>query len=239
MKSSTSRVQIVNLTDGCDMKTAATAVWGRALLPGRSRYNVEWQPRWCRRRETAVSNTTVKEVVIKLQREVATVVLSNVETLNFSSLGWSVGDAKCLAKALPHCWRLKSLNVTDNALGRAGAEVLAEAIAANGVLIALDLTQNAIGSDGAAAIAKALAANRVLTSLSLACNKIGVDGASAIAAAVEANGTLTTLNLDVNKIGPKGAAALVKALEAGGGVLTTLPASVTRVRPRSPKLSGC
>ena len=169
-----------------------------------------------------LTNGKDKEVVIKLQREVATVVLSNVETLNFSSLGWSAGDAKCLAKALPHCWRLKSLNVTDNALGRAGAEILAEVIAANCVLIALDLTQNAIGSDGAAAIAKALAANRVLTSLSLACNKIGVDGASAIAAAVEANGTLTNLNLDVNKIGPKGAAALVKALEVGGGTLTTL-----------------
>lgn len=80
----------------------------------------------------ALTNGKDKEVVIKLQREVATTVLGGVESLDFSSLGWGPSDAELIVKALPLCTRLATLNISYNQIADQGAALICEALRGNG-----------------------------------------------------------------------------------------------------------
>lgn len=62
----------------------------------------------------------------------------------------------------------------------------------------LDLSNNAIGDDMAVCLAHALKDNRTLTSLNLRRNAIRKEGMIALADAMEVNDTLVELNISEN-----------------------------------------
>ena len=83
----------------------------------------------------ALTNGADCAVVTNLQRQVATIVLKGVDSLDFSSLGWDANAAQQLVKALPWCGRLRTLNVSSNNFGTEGAEHVAELLKDNKTLI--------------------------------------------------------------------------------------------------------
>ena len=81
-----------------------------------------------------LTNGADRAVVTDLQRKVATIVLRGVGSLDFSSLGWDANAAQQLARALPWCGRLHTLNVSLNRLGAEGAKHVAEKLKDNKTL---------------------------------------------------------------------------------------------------------
>ena len=76
-----------------------------------------------------LTNGKDKEVLLRLQAAVATTVLGSVREMSFAGLGWGDEDAALLAKALPMCGQLVSLDLVRNPFGGGdGAQRLAAAL---------------------------------------------------------------------------------------------------------------
>ena len=76
-----------------------------------------------------LTNGKDKEVLLRLQAAVATTVLGSVREMSFAELGWGDEDAVLLAKALPMCSQLVSLDLVRNPFGGGdGAQRLAAAL---------------------------------------------------------------------------------------------------------------
>ena len=89
---------------------------------------------------------------------------------------WGVADVVELCEVLPRFAALRTLDLSHNKIGPAGASALSEALKVNPVLTELNLFNNGIGVDGASngakAIAEALKVNPVLTKLDLQYNSL-------------------------------------------------------------------
>jgi Ran GTPase-activating protein (RanGAP) involved in mRNA processing and transport len=125
--------------------------------------------------------------------------------------------------------RMTSLNLSDNAIGPAGATALADAMRLNSTIMALDIGRNEIGAIGARSIASALRTNTTLTDLDLRFNTIENRGAENIASALRTNESLRTLRLTGNGIGPRGVKALAGALGEKNATLTELYLNVNEI----------
>ena len=116
---------------------------------------------------------------------------------------------------------LTTLDLTENAIGAAGAESLFEALKVNTCLTTLDLGLNEIDAAGAESLSEALKVNTCLTTLDLSCNEIDASGAESLSEALKVNTCLTTLHVSSNKIDAAGAEFLSEALKINT-CLTTL-----------------
>jgi Ran GTPase-activating protein (RanGAP) involved in mRNA processing and transport len=154
--------------------------------------------------------------------------VTNVGELKFQGLEWGDADVVELCEVLPRFAALRTLDLSRNKIGPAGASALGEVLKVNAVLTILELSLNKIGAEGAIAIAEALKVNAVVTTLSLWNNSIGDEGAIVIAEALKVNAVLTVLDLRVNKIGAEGAIAIAEALKVNA-VLTILDLRVNKI----------
>jgi Ran GTPase-activating protein (RanGAP) involved in mRNA processing and transport len=155
-------------------------------------------------------------------------------SLTSLDLGWNqIGDAG--TRALSQSASLKTLKLSNNKIGDAGAQGLAYALSQNVPLTTPQLWRNKIGDAGAQVLEQALSYNAFLvalilsyehinaslTSLELGGNEIGDTGAQALAQALSQNFSLTILSLWDNNIGVAGVQALAHALSQKTS-LTTL-----------------
>ena len=81
--------------------------------------------------DKTLTNGKDAELVIKLQRKVATAVLGGAKSLDFSNLGWGAAEAQLLAKALPWCPQLQMLKLVNSNIGADGAAALAAVLREN------------------------------------------------------------------------------------------------------------
>ena len=88
-------------------------------------------------RNKKLTNNKDSGVVTDLQRRVTTIVLNGVDSLDFSSLGWDGRAGQQLAKVLPWCSRLCTLNVSSNKFGVEGAKAIGEALKVNSTITSL------------------------------------------------------------------------------------------------------
>ena len=88
-------------------------------------------------RKKKLTNNKDSGVVTDLQRKVTEIVLNGVDKLDFSSLGWDGRAGQQLAKVLPWCSRLCTLNVSDNKFGVEGAKAIGEALKLNTTITSL------------------------------------------------------------------------------------------------------
>ena len=84
---------------------------------------------------------------------------------------------------------------TANSIGAEGASALAKALPACAQLASLDMDSNGIGTEGAAALAKALPECAQLASLDVGGNGIDFEGKAALRAAAAAVGPRLKLKL--------------------------------------------
>jgi Leucine-rich repeat (LRR) protein len=113
---------------------------------------------------------------------------------------------------------LKSLDLTNNYIGDAGALELAVALKQNNTLDLLDLNWNQIGSEGATALADALVTNDALKDLNLKSNTIGDNGATSIAEMLSRNESIE--KVCIGGFGEKGLKAFVTRLSSMNGLKT-------------------
>ncbi|RYE12616.1 MAG: hypothetical protein EOP34_10480, partial [Rickettsiales bacterium] len=114
---------------------------------------------------------------------------------------------------------IKTLDLTYNRIGAAGAKALAVALAGNTTLVKLDLIYNNIGAEGARALAGALKGNTTLVKLDLTLNNIGDNGANHLAGAIESQKTLVELDLSNNRIGAEGIGYIASAIDHNKNIL--------------------
>ena len=128
-----------------------------------------------------------------------------------------LGDAGALAlgRALRRCPDLHTLQLTGCGVGAAGAAELAEGLHPARSLTHLDLSSNQLGDAGVRALAGAVPHSH-LTELLLSSNGVGDAGASALGLALirRARCPLRTLSLSSNAITDEGALALAEAISA-------------------------
>jgi len=104
------------------------------------------------------------------------------------------GSSKRPILSLQHCMLPKDVGKAMEAL---------VAILPEGKIRTLDLSYNAIGSEEGVALAGALRKNKSLTHLDLYGNNIGPEGCSALAEALSENTSLKSLDLSKNRIDTK------------------------------------
>ena len=142
----------------------------------------------------ALTNGKDKQVLLDLQRTVATTVLAGVQEMSFVRLGWGGDDGALLAKALPLCHTLRILDVRYNNISGDGAAQLAAAVLAmpsiesfNNIpvkemradsFITLGLTHKNFGGVGCLVLAGLLPVMASLTSVSLLGNNLGPETVS-------------------------------------------------------------
>jgi hypothetical protein len=124
-----------------------------------------------------------------------------------------------LAEAVRTAPSLKSLSVTNKAIGSKGCAALAEAAAMNPVVVELSLGWPKLGDEGASAIAvellRASSAGGFVHRLELDACGIGEDGAERLARLME-HGSLRRLVLSRNPLGARGCSTLLEAGLRGG-----------------------
>jgi len=127
--------------------------------------------------------------------------LNEFKNLN---LGIKKEEIKDLVDILNTNATITTLDISNNAIGNAGAQALAEALKGNTTLTILNFSDNQIGDVGVIALANVLKENNTLTKLDISRNNVGYDGAKALAEALKGNTTLTTLDISRNLIGDAG-----------------------------------
>jgi Ran GTPase-activating protein (RanGAP) involved in mRNA processing and transport len=101
-------------------------------------------------------------------------------------------------------------------LGSVGTQHVAKALACAGAsLRSLDLSSNRLGDAGAAQLATALASLRRLRSLGLRDNWIADAGAERLAGALDGLADLVFLDVEGNRIGADGRRVLMGSLDEG------------------------
>ena len=138
---------------------------------------------FARRAESkALTNGKDKDVLLRLQADVATTVLGTVREMNFAGLEWDDEDAALLVEAMRLCVQLTSLDVrrNDNICGE-GASQLSAAVVSNLTIVVfngmpikemrtnslteLDLSQKEIGVVGSMVVVGLLQVMASLTSV--------------------------------------------------------------------------
>jgi hypothetical protein len=161
-------------------------------------------------------NTNLNDTTVKPIAEVLEKL--SLKTLNLSKNKIGDAGAEELSKGIAQNSSLSELNLEDNQIGDHGVNTLAANIAAKPTLTSVNLNGNKIGASGAKAIAEHLG-NSPLPHLNLNKNNLGDEGAQAIAQFLKTNKTVSHVNLSGNGIGDRGAAALCQAL--GSDALVT------------------
>ena len=95
---------------------------------------------------------------------------------------------------------LRTLVITQCAIGDEGAAIISDCIAKNTSIRELDLSHNLIYNKGAIRIFKSIEVNSVLQSLNIYCNKLSDGGALAASECLKINSTLMKLNIAKNDI---------------------------------------
>ena len=108
---------------------------------------------------------------------------------------------------------LTKIDLSDNAIGAAGAKALAAALKTNTSVTTINLSYNYIGAAGAKTLAEALKTNTSVTTIDLGGNGIRNDGTQTLAEALKINTSVTMINLSYNYIGAAGAKALAESLK--------------------------
>jgi Leucine-rich repeat (LRR) protein len=137
--------------------------------------------------------------------------LSGNPELSGGNLSGDAG-ALALAKGLPSCPSLQTLDFSHNDIGRVGAAALAEAMQACPSLEELLLEGNVIG-DTATVLAEALRGHPSLKKLDLGGCKIGHLSAAALAEVMGTCPSFRKLYLSNNKIGDAGVIALDEGMQ--------------------------
>jgi len=163
------------------------------------------------------SNPEDKEVVASLYAKTFAEVMGLATKLDFSMQRWNSESAISLAKALPHCRSLESLDLQINAIGDRGATAVAEALQHCGSVRHLHLNANEIGDEGAKALAKMMPRCPLLNSMRLKYNRIGDAGAKALAKAIPNCNELELVYLYGNPISIVGGQVLQEAWDTAKG----------------------
>lgn len=145
--------------------------------------------------------------------------LTNLRSLNLSSLRIREKGAIALAEILKNNSTLTTLDLSSNYIKDEGADAFGEVLKVNKILSNLNLEHNEIGNDGATALAEALAKNESLAKLTLSINRFDDRGATALAEALTKNNSLIALDLERNEIGNDGATALAEALTKNNSLI--------------------
>jgi hypothetical protein len=185
-----------------------------------------------------LTNGKDKEVLLRLQAAVATTVLGSVREVSFAGLGWGDEDAALLAKALPMCAQLVSLDLVRNPFGGGdGAQRLAAALHdtptlenVSGIplkelradsLTTLDLQRKNLGALEAMVLAGLLrSASASMTECNLRDNKLGVEGWTIVFNALRDSTTskIATWNLSSEGLGPEIAKPLAEYISVTASV---------------------
>ncbi|MEW5318498.1 MAG: hypothetical protein WDW38_009714 [Sanguina aurantia] len=149
---------------------------------------------------------------------------------------------RILSKALAACPLLKSLNLSDNALGekgiRACAEVLTSLILSRSpVMEDFRMASSRVGPQGGIALASGLSAGFHLVRLDLSDNPMTPAVAPALAQLILLQPSLTALNLNDTSLGDRGVAAIAAAVAAGVPLLRELGLALNEVSPKGALLN--
>eukprot|EP01062_Namystynia_karyoxenos_P038865 TRINITY_DN2824_c0_g1_i1.p1 TRINITY_DN2824_c0_g1~~TRINITY_DN2824_c0_g1_i1.p1 ORF type:complete len:339 (+),score=126.03 TRINITY_DN2824_c0_g1_i1:78-1019(+) len=112
----------------------------------------------------------------------------------------------------------KAVDLSKLRAGPDVCRALCDALETNQTVIDVDLSDNAIGDAGASHVASMLARNRIVRFLNLSRNNITDDGIIYIAKSLRSNSTLQVLSLSANPFGDKGAGELARALPHNSGL---------------------
>jgi Ran GTPase-activating protein (RanGAP) involved in mRNA processing and transport len=159
--------------------------------------------------------------------------------LQFSNLGLEEGCAVLFCHELQINTALKSLNLSSNSLGNAGAELIAELFQTNMTLQTIDVSNNCIGPVGCFHLAAALETSAALSSLVLRGNQLAsscdghlsqpdVAGFSAFCGALKINSVLSSLDLSGTGLYPEAMGVLGSALGCNS-TLATIDVSANRL----------
>jgi Ran GTPase-activating protein (RanGAP) involved in mRNA processing and transport len=127
---------------------------------------------------------------------------------------------RAIAKNLPLCSSLVTLDLSGGSLGDNGTSALARALMDPAtVLKRLDLESNNIGPSALRELGDALTLNQTLVALSLENNNLSGDyqdytGLRALGSALTSNNTLASLNLNRGMLGVNGLAVFATALQS-------------------------
>lgn len=125
---------------------------------------------------------------------------------------------------------LRSLDLSHNRIGAAGAASLAAALSVPGsTLTMLDLYGNSVRDAGARSLAAMLETNVTLEVLDLGRNNIEHNGAISFSEVLRVNSTLKRLDLSHSLMRDRGAIALARALRTANSTLTELDLSHSEV----------
>lgn len=118
---------------------------------------------------------------------------------------------------------VKSVNLSNNAVGFLGARHLASMLQSNRVLVVLDVRHSSLGDIGIGHIAGSLKENSTLKTLNVSDNDIGSAGAKVLFAALAENGGLDTLHLarsveKLSSIGVPGGVAVGEMLKTNKSI---------------------
>lgn len=129
---------------------------------------------------------------------------STLKSLNISDNDLGPAGAQLLASVINRC-QLEKLDISDNRIKNQGMRLIGNALATNSRLIMLVLDSNRIQAEGLQPLCKALSSkSTALEYLSLWDNPIGNSGAKMLGQCLAKNTSMVTLNLNFSDIGDVG-----------------------------------
>jgi len=123
--------------------------------------------------------------------------------------------SQAIAQSLTNNYTLRSLDLSECHLGRAGSILVLNALHTNTTLETLNIGKNIVSEHGEEfgdAVARLLRSNTTLETLNIEANIIGDDGGDLIAHELKTNTTLTSINLRYNNLGVQFSETLVDVI---------------------------
>ncbi|KAL3678879.1 hypothetical protein R1sor_021835 [Riccia sorocarpa] len=170
-----------------------------------------------------LSNWSFGEDAGLVAQKILSDIKGNLEDVNLSDIvaGRSEAEALEVMRLLSDSLagsKLKSLNLSDNALGEKGVRAFSSLLKSQSALESLYFMNNGISEEAAMAICELLPSGKHLRTLHFHNNMSGDGGAEAVSKLVEKATSLEDFQFSSTRVGTEGGVALCTALQAGSSL---------------------